>query len=378
MSNNSNKDKILLVSCDSLGNGGVQNVIMNIVRNLKDKLTFDIILFTNEKKYYDDEFLNYGGKIFYMPLKRTKFKIVNFIDRFFRARKIYKKTLKIIKENGPYIAIHNHNVIEGAMCLKAAAKCKISKRITHAHRDYSNNPKYSWLNYLIWKFYYKPLVKYTTCFVGCSQLSISTLLPNKDEIKNKICKVIYNPYSDQIFKPDYNKREDKQFILTQIASFSDNKNQIFSIKVVKEIKKVYPDIKLFLVGFGDKYLNNIIYPLITEMNLEENVKIFPSDADKVEILNVSSGFIFPSKSEGFGIVLVEAQAMGVRCYVSDSVPKESNAGGCSYIPLSAGYKKWADIIINDYNKNKGSFIKCDCSEYKIKNTVEKFYELYTE
>ena len=371
-------EKILLISCEGLGNGGVQNVIMNIVRNLSDLFTFDIVLFTNEKRFYDDEFLSYGGKIFYMPQKKTKFKIVNYIDRFIRARRIYKKTFKIIKENGPYIAIHNHNVLEGAMCLKAAEKSKINKRITHSHRDFSEKFKHRLLSHVIWNFYHKPLIKYTTCFIGCSQLSINTLLHDKNTLKNKPCKIIYNPYDDQKFNPDLYTINSKEFILIQVASFSDNKNQLFSLKVLNEIKKTYSGVKLFLVGFGKEYLNNKIYPSIEEMKLESNVEVYPSDADTPKLLSRSSGFLFPSKHEGFGIVLIEAQAMGVRCFVSDTVPKETDTGGCTFIPLSAGYKKWADIIINDYKKNKGSFIKCDCSEFKIKNTVDKFYQLYTE
>lgn len=41
-------DKILAVSCEGLGNGGVQNIIMNIARNLHDSYIFDIVLFTSE------------------------------------------------------------------------------------------------------------------------------------------------------------------------------------------------------------------------------------------------------------------------------------------------------------------------------------------
>lgn len=48
--------KVLMVSCEGLGNGSVQNVIMNIVRNLNNKYLIDMLLFTNDRRYYDDEF----------------------------------------------------------------------------------------------------------------------------------------------------------------------------------------------------------------------------------------------------------------------------------------------------------------------------------
>ena len=48
--------RVLMVSCEGLGNGGVQAVIMSIVRNLKNKYIFDILLFTDERRFYDNEF----------------------------------------------------------------------------------------------------------------------------------------------------------------------------------------------------------------------------------------------------------------------------------------------------------------------------------
>ena len=56
-----------MVSCEGLGNGGVQAIMMGIVRNLYTECHFDMLLFTSEKRYYDDEFLKYGGKIFRVP-----------------------------------------------------------------------------------------------------------------------------------------------------------------------------------------------------------------------------------------------------------------------------------------------------------------------
>ena len=42
-----------MISCEGLGNGGVQAVMMGIVRNLSDEFLFDMLLFTSEKRFYD-------------------------------------------------------------------------------------------------------------------------------------------------------------------------------------------------------------------------------------------------------------------------------------------------------------------------------------
>lgn len=73
------KKRVLMVSCEGLGNGGVQAIMMGIVRNLYTECHFDMLLFTSEKRYYDDEFLKYGGKIFRVP--NMKEAIVFFIGQ---------------------------------------------------------------------------------------------------------------------------------------------------------------------------------------------------------------------------------------------------------------------------------------------------------
>ena len=42
--------RILMVSCEGLGNGGVQSVMISIVRSLSSKYRFDMVLTTDERR----------------------------------------------------------------------------------------------------------------------------------------------------------------------------------------------------------------------------------------------------------------------------------------------------------------------------------------
>ena len=167
------KERILLVSCFSLSSGGVQTVIMNIVRHLSHRYTFDIILFTKEKGYYDDEFLSYGGNIFRLPHYTGKNLFIKKVDYYFRGLRLYLSTLKIIKENGPYNAIHCHNTFESAIFLKAAAKSSIPVRIIHSHIIFpdANNV----LLKVSRKYYSIIMKKYATNMIGCSEMACEAL-----------------------------------------------------------------------------------------------------------------------------------------------------------------------------------------------------------
>src|SRR5690606_38514967 len=105
------KKRILQVSVDGLGNGGTQNVIMGIVRNLSSEFDFDILLFTNEIRHYDEEFLRYG-RIFRIPKYERKNKLIKKIEHIIVSIKILICTYLILKRNGPYHAIHCHNELE--------------------------------------------------------------------------------------------------------------------------------------------------------------------------------------------------------------------------------------------------------------------------
>jgi glycosyltransferase EpsF len=52
----------------------------------------------------------------------------------------------------------------------------------------------------------------------------------------------------------------------------------------------------------------------------------------------------PSAFEGLGIVIIEAQAAGLNCLVSDVVPQEANCGGVYYMSLSKDFKEWAEVM----------------------------------
>jgi len=89
--------KVLQVSCEGLGNGGVQAVIMGICRHMPD-VHYDIILFTSERRYYDDEFEMLGGKIFRIPNYEGLSKFRKKLDYYIRFFRIFMGTYEIIKK----------------------------------------------------------------------------------------------------------------------------------------------------------------------------------------------------------------------------------------------------------------------------------------
>lgn len=64
-------------------------------------------------------------------------------------------------------------------------------------------------------------------------------------------------------------------------------------------------------------------------------------------------------SKGFGIVNIEAQACGLRCVVSDQVPRSVDVTGhVCFVSLSMSADEWADIILENR-----IYCREDCRRY---------------
>lgn len=364
------KEKILLVSCDGLGRGGVQAVMMSIIRNLSDKYIFDVLIFVNELDYAD-EVLSHGGKIFLLPNYVGNNRLRKRTDILFRGILRYRKIKKILVENGPYRAIHCNNAYEAGICLKAAERADISIRIAHSHASIQ---RAHLVMHLLNKIYLRLIKLHGTELVGCSKEACQSFFGKKINAN-----IIYNSYNENRFDPKkYEKSLIYSLTLLQIGSYCPNKNQKFSLDILKCITKRYPYASLIFVGFDiiAGYGEASLRSFVKDMGIEKNVHFYSCDADTPELLSQSAFMLFPSVQEGFGIVLVEAQAMGIKCYVSDSIPRLSNCGGCVYLSLADGAQKWADTIIEDYEKTQGKHCEYNCSKFSEKVVMEKYRNLY--
>ncbi len=357
--------KILMVSCDGLGNGGVQTVMMQIVRSLKSEYIFDALLFTNEVRHFDNEFLSYGGQIFRIPRCTKNNPILARGDVYLRYFILYGKLKKLFKKN-KYYAIHCHNEYEAAICLKAAKKSGIKIRISHQHTQYK---PLNVFEKILNKIYKRMLLKNATNMIGASKTSCISYYG-----KNANFEIINNPYAEDKFV--YTERESTDSpVICQVGNFSVNKNQKFTLEVFEKILKVYPKSVLHLVGNGKNKYSCEIKQYIEKKNLN-NVYLYLPDADVYSVMNKADIFIMPSVREGFGIALIEAQAVGLNCYASDTIPPLTDVGGCTYLSLSNDSDYWAQRIIDDFKNNKIKRIKYNTENFTTKSVIKEYRKLY--
>ena len=97
------------------------------------------------------------------------------------------------------------------------------------------------------------------------------------------------------------------------------------------------------------------------------------------ILQAADVFLFPSLFEGLGIVLIEAQASGLKCFVTDSLPNEINISQNVYRISLNNLETWVkEILKNDFviENRKEENKKVLDSYFDINKTIEVLESYY--
>ena len=83
------------------------------------------------------------------------------------------------------------------------------------------------------------------------------------------------------------------------------------------------------------------------MQLSDKVTILESRMDIPRIMKALDVFVFPSFFEGLGIVLIEAQKMGIPCVISDAIPEAAVVSNLvTRMTKNSSPKQWAEQISN--------------------------------
>ena len=256
-------------------------------------------------------------------------------------------------------------------------------RIAHSHNtDFQTKNKFK---KAVGNYFKKKLVFYATDYFACSKLAGEWLFGDKIVTSPKF-KVIHNgvdlkkyAFNSKIRNEIRNlyKISENEIVIGHVGRFTEQKNHVFLIDIFNEYHKINSNSRLLLVGTG--ILEENVKEKVEDLKIADKVIFAGFRSDVNNYMQAMDLFVLPSKFEGLGLVLIEAQASGLPCFTSkDVVPKEAQVSDLlTYIRLSSNAKKWANII------NKSSFNRKDVAKeikdsgYDINEAaleLEKFYE----
>lgn len=97
-------------------------------------------------------------------------------------------------------------------------------------------------------------------------------------------------------------------ILMNVARLVPGKGQRWLIPLMERVTARWPRAKLLLIGEGED--RPVLESMIRGRRLEGSVLLLGGRADVPRLLGLADLFVFPSKSEGFGLAPLEAMATG--------------------------------------------------------------------
>lgn len=364
--------KILQVQ-GGMNKGGVEAVIMGWYRNIdRSNLQFDFTTMTKDECPHDKEIREKGGNIIYVPSRGD-------VGNIKHCYYLYK----CIKENGPYTAVHSHMNFHGGVVALISKIAGVKNIVIHAHntKDDGKGFKRKIEIFVLQKLLLSLSNNLTACGVEAGKFIFGEK-SNFEVINNSVDTDKFKPRQDlEIEKLKEKYKLQDTLILGHIGRFSEQKNHKFIISIIDKLRKKGLKFKIILIGDGE--LKEEFFKEIDELGLNEYVLYLGLQDDIDKWLNVMDLFIFPSLYEGLPVVLVEAQATGLPCMISNNISNEVDLGLSLIDSLDiVSADEWADKIIANkktrINDIKKINEKMKENGFSLKENTNKMIDIYTQ
>lgn len=351
---------------DSFESGGIESFLTGVILHLPKDAEADIVAKQIFPSVFTDRLLERG---------------VRFLELSGRAHSpLNARIFKRILRDGNYDAVHL-NIFQAfdLRYAKIAKREGIPIRIAHAHgaglRKSAALPIKIFIHRLS-----RHLAKHATVTLACSPQASKFLFGKGADkyIKNGI------DTRDFVYSEEKRRKIRESLalgnrpIIGQVARLSSEKNQEFSLGVLREILTKRPDAVLLLVGDGDD--RERLRELAARLNVEKSVVFYGTTSDVGELYSAMDIFLFPSHFEGFGIAAIEAQCAGLAVLCSRGVPSDAIiCESAVRLPLADGEKKWADKILEMLAVSVERKSRCEeiiKAGYDIKATAREMAKYY--
>lgn len=351
---------------------GVSSIVINLFKNIDyQDIKIDFLIFKEGNNSYIEMVKSMGSKVYILPNPlsvRTLFKGLIYLKRFFS---------KHAKE---YDAVHLHSPTLTEFTLKYAKKHHIDNRIIHSHSTMTSP---NIIKKIINAYLQRNVTRYANYYFACSKEAAYFLYGEKFCKANQI-EIIKNAVSAYEFKYDSKAAQEikskynisKSRLAIHVSNFSKIKNVSFIVPVIQKLIDSGTDMKFMFIGDGPT--KNEVEKEIRSLGLEEYC-IFVGRSNEVsQLLNCGDVLLLPSLKEGLPVTVIEAQANGLDCIVTDTVTREANAGYVTYLPLDI--EMWTNELLHIKTIDKMARLRrCKLvsqSEFNISNEAKRVEKIY--
>ena len=343
-----------------MGRGGIETMLMNHYRRIdRSKVQFDFLVHRDFRADFDDEIEALGGRIFRIPPMNP-------------ASASYRKALSDFFRKHSYRVVHCHLNYMSGVVLAAAKKAGVPVRIAHAHTA-SMNPG--------WKQYARQLCKYLIPSTATHLLACSTNA-GKSVFGKHPFSLMPNAIDTERFRFSEAVRQKMRkeldlggcFTVMHVGRLTYPKNHEFLLDAFACLLEKAPKAKLVLVGDGE--LREAVEQKAGQLPAG-SVLLLGTRNDIPQLLQAADVFAFPSHFEGLPVTMIEAQAAGLPCVMSNTVTDECIVTDLvTALPIDDP-KAWAEEILKKRETPRTDRLaEIQAEGYDIHTAAEKLTRFY--
>ncbi len=300
---------------------GIISYVFAEMDALEGRVRSDFVMVNEPDAALKEHIERLGGKLFVLSMRnRNPFDYV-------------RKLSKIMREGG-YDAVHAH----GNSCtllteMIAAGNAGMRVRIPHAHNT-SCNQKF--LHAALRPFFDRSY----TAAAACGEAAGRFLFRNRPftVLKNGIETARFAFLPEVRTRVRHEMGFDGRFVVLHIGGFNDYKNQMFLLEPLHKAMENRKDLIMLFAGDGER-----MDAVREKAGGDQRIRFLGNRSDVPELLAAADLFVLPSLYEGFPISLIEAQASGLPCLVSEKVTEDAAITGLvRFFPLEE--EKWAEAM----------------------------------
>jgi len=360
----------------AMDRGGVETWLMHVLRRLDPRrLRMDFLIHTDIPAAYDAEIVERGSRLLRCTVS-------------WRSPAYGAAVRSLIRSFGVYDVIHSHVHFFSGILLAVTRQLQVPVRIAHSHCDaFPKDLAAGWLRRGYLRIARASMARHATHVVAASQTAGRALF-GKQWATHPDCRVLHCGIDLEPFHRPSARAEIRaglgicaeDVVIGHIGRFDMQKNHPFLVEIFAEAARRDPRLRLLLIGDGRD--RGFIEERVRALDIGSRTIFLGSRPDVPSLLSAMDGFLFPSRFEGLGLALIEAQAAGLHCLVSDCVPEEADVVPelVQRLPLKAGVAAWADelrvLAANGRSDRQAGLAAVENSDFSIDKSLEGLYALY--
>lgn len=359
--------RTILVIAAKLNIGGAEKVAADIgLYADTGRYTVHYVVFGSEVGAYEPELEAHGCRVFHLPLP----------SKGYRA---YLNNLKKLINTYHYDVIHAHTMFNIGWAMLAGKLYGVPLRVSHAHSALAEKRS---LRVRLYEAAMRCLILIcATDYVACG-VKAGERLYGKRAFQKKGT-LILNGIDTQRFAFNAQRRAafrrelglDDKFIIGHAGHLAAVKNQAFLLDLMPEILNRQPRAYLLLLGEGED--RPMLEQRIRELHMEEYVRMTGNVRNVPDYLNAMDVFAFPSLYEGMPLSIIEVQANGLPCVISERIPRDVFLTDLLR-PLPPGDNaKWVDTLCGAERKEPEQYAAAmRQSGFDVNTAMKKIYAIY--